>query len=182
MGRRGLRAVVVTTDPATLPDHTTWYLATNLPARDADLAEVVRLYGLRMWVEQAYKHTKHALGWAQHQVRSDAAIRRHWQLVCCAFTFCWRQWPPSAGVAASAEGEDREEPAVDAAAGPGKIRGARPPGCWPMALRAVRAWLEPWVLLRRYRRAWSPLPPPPPLAALLDRRYRGHGLDLYAPP
>ena len=128
MGRRGLRAVVVTTDPATLPDHTTWYLATNLPARDADLAEVVRLYGLRMWVEQAYKHTKHALGWAQYQVRSDAAIRRHWQLVCCAFTFCWRQWPPSAGVAASAEGEDREEPAVDAAAGPGENTRRTPTG------------------------------------------------------
>ncbi len=62
---RGLRAVVATTDPATLPDHTTWYLATNLPPGDADRAEVVRLYGLRMWVEQAYKQTKYALGWSQ---------------------------------------------------------------------------------------------------------------------
>jgi len=40
---RGLRAVVATTDPAALPDHATWYLATNLPATDADLAEVVRI-------------------------------------------------------------------------------------------------------------------------------------------
>jgi len=117
---RGLRAVVATTDPATLPDHTTWYLATNLPPGDADLAEVVRLYGLRMWVEQSYKHTKYALGWSQYQVRSDAAMRRHWQLVCCAFSFCWRQSPPIAVVAASAEGDDREEPAADAAAGPGE--------------------------------------------------------------
>jgi len=46
---RGLRAVVAATDPATLPDHRTWYLATNLPTGDADLAEVVRLYGLGMW-------------------------------------------------------------------------------------------------------------------------------------
>src|SRR5262249_47740962 len=53
-GRRE-RAVVATTDPATLPEPTTWYLVTNLPApgtapaqpraRPADLAEVVRLYG-----------------------------------------------------------------------------------------------------------------------------------------
>jgi len=50
---------------------------------------VVRLYGLRMWVEQSYKHVKHALGWSQYQVRSDQAMRRHWQLVCCAFSFCW---------------------------------------------------------------------------------------------
>jgi len=94
------RAVVATTDPATLPELTTWYLVTNLPAPTdgvgtasgfplADLEELVRLYGLRTWVEQSYKHVKHALGWSQYQVRSDQAMRRHWQLVCCAFSFCW---------------------------------------------------------------------------------------------
>jgi Transposase DDE domain len=87
---------VVTTDPATLPALTTWYLLTNLPRRrrpggptPADLAEVVRLYGLRMWVEQGYKQVKQQLGWADFQVRSDRAIRRHFVLVCCAFSFCW---------------------------------------------------------------------------------------------
>ena len=25
-------------------------------------------------------------------VRSDRAIRRHWHLVCCAFSFCWQAW------------------------------------------------------------------------------------------
>ncbi len=94
------RALVATTDPKTLPDLSTWYLVTNLPASTdhrgtpplfppASLQEVIRLYGLRMWVEQSYKHVKHALGWSQYQVRSDKAIRRHWQLVCCAFCFCW---------------------------------------------------------------------------------------------
>ncbi len=37
----------------------------------------------------SYKQVKHVLGWSDYQVRSDIAIRRHWQLVCCAFTFCW---------------------------------------------------------------------------------------------
>src|SRR5215469_10929314 len=94
------RVVIATTDPLTLPDLSTFYLVTNLPApgsqraADSDLAaasleEVVRLYGLRMWVEQSYKHVKHALGWSQYQVRSDQAMRRHWQLVWCAFSFCW---------------------------------------------------------------------------------------------
>jgi SRSO17 transposase len=94
------RAIVASTDPLTLPDATTWYLVTNLPAPSqsaeqeapfapADLEELIRLYGLRMWVEQGYKQVKHALGWSQYQVRSDKAIRRHWQLVCCAFSFCW---------------------------------------------------------------------------------------------
>jgi hypothetical protein len=50
---------------------------------------VVRLYGLRMWVEQSYKQVKHALGWSDYQARSDIAIRRHWWLVCLAFSFCW---------------------------------------------------------------------------------------------
>jgi len=96
-----LRAVVATTDPATLPEHSTWYLTTTLPAPGsararehgavpaADLAEIVRLYGLRNWVEQSYKQTRGALGWGQYQVRTDRAIRRHWVLVCCAFSFCW---------------------------------------------------------------------------------------------
>jgi hypothetical protein len=44
---------------------------------------------LRMWVEQSYKQVKHVLGWSDYQVRSDLAIRCHWQLVCCAFSFCW---------------------------------------------------------------------------------------------
>src|SRR6266568_340344 len=100
---RRVRLVVATTDPATLPAISTWYLATNLPrpgsprAADsahvaAELEEVVRLYGLRNWVEQGYKQVKHELGWADFMVRSDRAIRRHWQLVCCAFSFCWRAW------------------------------------------------------------------------------------------
>jgi hypothetical protein len=94
-GRR-LRLVVATTDPARLPGHSSWYLLTNLPrpatrrAQQAELADIVRLYGLRNWVEQGYKQVKGELGWADFQVRSDRAIRRHWTLVCCAFSFCWQ--------------------------------------------------------------------------------------------
>jgi hypothetical protein len=93
---RRLRLVVATTDPARLPGHSSWYLLTNLPrpairrAQQANLAEAVRLYGLRNWVEQGYKQVKGELGWADFQVRSDRAIRRHWTLVCCAFSFCWQ--------------------------------------------------------------------------------------------
>jgi hypothetical protein len=101
--QRARRAVVATTDTENLPAKATWYLVTNLahPASEwvkeeskkklaaADLAEIVRLYGLRMWVEQSYKQVKHVLGWSDYQVRSNIAIRRHWQLVCLAFSFCW---------------------------------------------------------------------------------------------
>ena len=94
------RAVVVTPDPEKLPEKKTWYLTSNLPHPSSeratqsalaptDLAEIVRLYGLRMWVEQSYKQVKHLLGWSDYQVRSDLAMRRHWQLAWCAFSFCW---------------------------------------------------------------------------------------------
>jgi SRSO17 transposase len=86
---RGRRLVIATADPATLPETATWYLATTLPRPEAELAEVARLYGLRNWVEQQYKHIKGSLGWSQYQVRSDRAMRRHWALVQCAFAFCW---------------------------------------------------------------------------------------------
>jgi hypothetical protein len=80
---RYFRLVAATTDPATLPAASSWYLITNLPdstlATDAsaplpaaDLAEVARLYGLRQWVEQAYRQVKGALGWADFQVRRSA--------------------------------------------------------------------------------------------------------------
>ncbi|WP_200960993.1 IS701 family transposase [Noviherbaspirillum sp. Root189] len=84
-----IRAICATTDRRTLPDLNTWYLTTTLPEQQASLAEVVRLYGLRNWIEQSYKQMKDELGWADFMVRSDHAIRRHWTLVCCAFAFCW---------------------------------------------------------------------------------------------
>jgi SRSO17 transposase len=100
----GTRLVVATTDPKTLPDKATWYLATNLPRPQgphdtpdaahlaADLAEIVRIYGVRHWIEQSYKQVKDELGWADFQVRSDTAIRRHQTLVNCAVSFCWDTW------------------------------------------------------------------------------------------
>ena len=90
----------MSTDPRTLPTNSTWYLLTNLlapgslqarrsPFKAADLCEVVRLYGLRQWVEQSYRQIKGELGFSDFQVRSDRAIRRHWEMVFCAFSFCW---------------------------------------------------------------------------------------------
>ena len=122
---RPLRLVVATTDPASLPGHSSWYLLTNLPrpasgrAQQADLTEIVRLYGLRNWVEQGYKQVKGELGWADFQVRSDRAIRRHWALVCCAFSFCWQ--------AVLAEHPDRPASA-DPQAAPAAARGAQATG------------------------------------------------------
>jgi hypothetical protein len=125
------RLVVATTDPATLPALSTWYLLTNLPRpgspraaasplAPADLAEVVRLYGLRLWIEQSYKQVKGELGWADFQVRSDAAIQRHWHLVCSAFTFCWWAWFHAA------PGEQPSPPVGDVTESPASMAPAAP--------------------------------------------------------
>ena len=50
------------------------------------------MYGLRGWIEQSYKQLKNELGWADAMVRAELALRRHWLLIFCAFTFCWLHW------------------------------------------------------------------------------------------
>jgi hypothetical protein len=118
------RLVVATADPAVLPPMATWYLVTNLPRPGgpreaagphpaAGLAEIVRIYGIRNWIEQSYKQVKDELGWADFQVRSDTAIRRHQALVNCAFSFCWAAWfadhPPQHGDTAPQPGPSAGE-------------------------------------------------------------------------
>ena len=141
------RLVVATADPGTLPGKATWYLATNLPRpggpREADsahpaasLAEITRIYGIRHWIEQSYKQVKDELGWADFQVRSDTAIRRHQVLVNCAFSFCWAAWfaesPPQHGTAAprpeagrGERGAARRPTAAGTVLAPGAARGTR---------------------------------------------------------
>jgi DDE superfamily endonuclease len=182
---RAVRLVVATTDPATLPVTSTWYLATNLPHPEApdaadtpvgpaDLTEVVRLYGLRNWVEQGYKQLKQELGWADFLVRSDPAIRRHWYLVCCAFSFCWRAWfaapdPPADDLVPP----DTVSPAAPTATmvpGRGKNRGGadqpEPPSLLdadaPSRARLARPVDVPLALLARLvERAPAPTAPSP---------------------
>jgi len=95
---RERRLVVATTDPATLPELTAFYLFTNLPTPDggrgagdsdlspADVAEIGRLYALRGWIEQSYKQVKNALGWAQYQVRKGRALHPP-SLAACVLRF-----------------------------------------------------------------------------------------------
>jgi hypothetical protein len=125
-------------------------------------------------------------------VRADLAIRRHWQLVYCAFSFCWwveAHGPPTTwelpgvvGQPAPAEPE-RADHAGAARGAPGKKSHAARLDAglrsWPVALRHVRAWLEPGLMLWRYWQTWSIKPPPPALQRLLDWLWEGRGIDLY---
>jgi hypothetical protein len=185
---------VATTDPAALPAQSTWYLATDLPRPGspreadstqpaADLREVVRIYGIRHWIEQSYKQVKDELGWADFQVRSDTAIRRHQSLVTRAFSFCWDTWfaqPPDREPAVVPALPPTATPVGPVERGPSGPHQPQPVS-WPRAIRAVRAWLDPWTTLHRCWRAWTNEPPPPELQALINAVGAGHTLDLYCP-
>jgi hypothetical protein len=111
---------VAAADPGALPAKATWYLAANLPRpagpREAGsphpaagLAEIVRIYGIRHWIEQSYKQVKDELGRADFQVRSDIAIRRRQVLVNCAFSFCWDAWLAHPAPAATPPAPDADD-------------------------------------------------------------------------
>jgi len=105
------------------------------PHPAASLAEITRIYGIRHWIEQSYKQVKDELGWADFQVRSDVAIRRHQVLVNCAFSFCWAAWfahparhEPAALRPEPGRGERgavRRRPAAGAVLAAGPARGPR---------------------------------------------------------
>jgi SRSO17 transposase len=149
---RQTRLVVATTDPATLPEKATWYLATDLPRPGspraaegpypaAELAEIVRIYGIRNWIERGYKQVKDELGWAGFQVRSDVAIRRHQTLVGCAFCFCW-----TTGLAESPGSDTPTPPPRTETAGPeAEERGAHAPAAGRAAGLAAGAARGAWL-------------------------------------
>jgi SRSO17 transposase len=165
------RAICATTDRRARPALSTWYLTTNLPSSVADLAEVVRLYGLRHWIEQSYRQMKNELGWADFMVRSDCAIRRHWTLVCCAFAFCW--WHEAREVHLHEVVEStRQRKKIRRSSGQIRCR-------WPRLLRAVRAWLTPLLWLERLWPTCFVKPPPVELDGLHEFLLAGCGINLY---
>jgi SRSO17 transposase len=116
--RKAVRALCVTTDRRRLPSQTTWYLSSNL--KGSPLEEIIQLYAWRNWTEQGYKYVKGELGWADFQVRGDTAIRRHWALVCVAFSFCWWQAAREGRLTGPRPVSARLKPARAGRAGAGK--------------------------------------------------------------
>ena len=174
---RTLRLIAVTTDPVKLPEGTTEYLISNLRVNEDDhhewhakgepasTEEVALLYAKRVIIEQAYREVKQQLGWAQYQVRSSTAMQRHWALVCAAFCFMW--WHAQ-------QKPDDPAPTVTESEVKGTV-----PSSWCGLLRRVRGWLEPFVWLQRYWRAFSQAAPPRALQVLLEQCRQGHSFCLF---
>jgi hypothetical protein len=123
---KGVRLIAATLDPTQLKPESTWYLTTSFPLAQVSAEQVYELYRLRDWIEHFYKPVKHELGWADYQMRTEAAIVRHWQLVLLAYTFSLLVGavptaPPTPATAASAAAASSSD---HASTGGGKI-GAR---------------------------------------------------------
>ena len=56
----------------------------------------------------------------------------------------------------------------------------RPQVSWPMALRAVRGWLEPWIMALALLERLVVTAPPPALQFLLSWLERGHAISFYS--
>ena len=104
--------------------------------------------------------------------------------MCCAFTFCWwanidlleEDAPP--GVTFRRE-ETASTSASTVEQGKKEIE-SRHLLCWPEALRKVRTWLEPYVMLMRYWKAYSEKPPPKELRRQFEWVFLCKGLYRYA--
>ena len=195
---RRLRLVVATTDPATLPGHSTWYLVTNLPrpARPRRRRRAAGRPGRGRAPVRAAELGRAGLQAGQRRAGLGRLPGPHRP----------RHPPPlarwSAAPSRSAGGPSspripivppiQHHPTCPIHRPHGRPRGGPPrPGIhaepavgssWPAALRAVRAWLTPWSVLQRCWRYWSPAPPPAPLRLLLDGLAAGRPLHLYLPP
>ena len=183
------RLAVAAADPGTPPPKAAWYLVTNLPRPGgprepgsprpaADLAEITRIYGIRTGSSDLASRSKTNSGGPTPRPaptsRSAGA----------------RSWPTARSASAGTPGSpirhrpppprQRQEPTAERG-GPGPARRAQPPPSRPRAIRAVRAWLAPWIALRRWWAARSNAPPPPQLQALMTSPEAGGGLHLYIP-
>ena len=130
------------------------------------------MYAIRNSIKQSDKQIKNELGWADFQVPLQ---HRH-------------PPPPGAGQLRSQlllghlvrPSAAARTPPPGGGGGRGtRARQPRQPPCWPRALRAVRAWLAPWMALQRWWTAWSTARPPRQLQAMMSSVTAGCGLHLY---
>jgi hypothetical protein len=132
---RQVRAICATTNRGRLPRDLGLVLEHEFLRGTGHLEELMRLYGLRNWVEQSYKQIKDKLGWADFigQERARPSTPLDAGLLCI---FILRL--------AGGEPFTYQRPfntARLALAGTGKIGEALHPiqTCWPRVLRAVQA-------------------------------------------
>ena len=154
-------------DPGTLPGKATWYLVTNLPRPGGPRRPAARTRR-RTWRRSCGSTgsgtgssrviSRSRTSWAGPTSRSApiprSAATRPWSTARSASA-----GPPGSPITRSSMTRHRRP---DPAAERGGTEPAGPPPApsWPRALRAIRAWLFPWIALQRWWPAWSTRPRP----------------------
>lgn len=91
--RRRIRFYHLTTDPATLPPESTWYIMTKSCGQDARKRWAIPM-GCAPGLNMAVAHAKNELGWTDYRVTDFASIERWWEIVSNADLLVSLQCPP----------------------------------------------------------------------------------------
>ncbi|MFL5878972.1 MAG: transposase [Actinomycetota bacterium] len=202
------RLVVATTDPAALPETSTWYLATNLP-RPGSPHAAHSPTGPPTWPSSCG-----ATGSGTGSSSATSRSRTNWggptsRSAPMSPSVATRPWStaPSLSVGRPPTLPTRCHPSPNPACaptlvhrpipnlkqpsrpsprprqGPAGPHPARwtPAMTWPVALGRVRAWLTPSTVLQHWWQAWSKAPPPTELQALITAVTAGQAPNLYTP-
>ncbi|QOV23664.1 IS701 family transposase [Anabaenopsis elenkinii] len=74
----------LTTDPETMPENSTSFVMTNL---QGNLKKILGdFYGLRTWVEYAFRQCKQELGWTDYRFTDFQHIEKWWEIILCVYT------------------------------------------------------------------------------------------------
>ncbi|MFJ2378900.1 transposase [Streptomyces sp. NPDC087769] len=187
-----VRLIVATADPATLPAKATWYWPPTCPDPAAPARPIVPNPPLTCTKSSGStaSGTGSSRTTSRSRTNSGGPTSRPAPTPPSAAT---RRWSPAHSRSVGTPGSvrhprfrpaqhQRSRPKNRAGPRGGPTRPHQPhTASWPKAIRAVRAWLDPWTSLQRCWRAWSNAPPPPELQALINAVGAGHPLDLYSP-
>jgi len=76
----------LTTDTETMPENSTSYVMTNLQFTRSKMKQTLgNLYGLRTWVEYAFRQCKQELGWKDYRFTNFAEINKWWEIIYSAY-------------------------------------------------------------------------------------------------
>ena len=74
----------ITTDPQTMPENSTSFVMTNI--QDKVKKTLGNLYGLRTWVEYAFRQCKQELGWRDYRFTNFKDIERWWEIIFSCYS------------------------------------------------------------------------------------------------
>jgi len=81
----------LTTDPETMPSHSTSFVMTNLQGNLKK--KLGDLYGLRTWVEYGFRQCKQELGWTHYRFTNFSEIEKWWEIICSVYLMISLQTP-----------------------------------------------------------------------------------------